>query len=154
MSLMRRRANMKRWVVGFLFSEDLKKVVLIKKNRPPWQAGLLNGVGGNIKDGENTAKAMIREFKEEADVYYQRWRPLAEFNGLDGEGNECVCYFFYGIGDAFEFNNTKTTTDESVLKVPVKDLPENLVKNLYWLIPLCLDSGVDKPIWFTGEYPK
>ena len=38
----------KYYVLGFLFSPDCKRVALIIKNRPDWQAGFLNGIGGKI----------------------------------------------------------------------------------------------------------
>ena len=34
------------YACGFLFSQDRTRVVLIRKRRPAWQAGKLNGVGG------------------------------------------------------------------------------------------------------------
>lgn len=40
---------MNSYVCGFLMSYDMDKVVLIKKNRPDWQKGKWNGVGGKIK---------------------------------------------------------------------------------------------------------
>jgi 8-oxo-dGTP diphosphatase len=43
---------MNKYVVGFLFNSDTNKVCLIKKNRPQWQKGRLNGVGGHIEDGK------------------------------------------------------------------------------------------------------
>lgn len=54
-----------RYVVGFLFSEDESRVLLVLKNRPAWQEGKLNGVGGKIEAGETPLQAMEREFKEE-----------------------------------------------------------------------------------------
>jgi len=54
-----------RYVVGFLFSEDQSRVLLVWKNRPAWQNGKLNGVGGKIEAGETPLQAMEREFKEE-----------------------------------------------------------------------------------------
>jgi 8-oxo-dGTP pyrophosphatase MutT (NUDIX family) len=54
-----------RYVVGFLFSEDESRVLLVWKNRPAWQDGKLNGVGGKIEAGETPLQAMEREFKEE-----------------------------------------------------------------------------------------
>lgn len=145
---------MKRWVVGFLFDENMEKVVLLQKNRPTWQRGLLNGVGGHIKESERAVVSMIREFIEEAGISYRRWKPLAVFEGLDGGGRACECFFFYGTGDAFEFGNVRTTTDEKVVKVSVDNLPKNLVKNLYWLIPMCFDPGLLRPVTFQGVYPK
>ena len=61
------------YVVGFLFNPDMTEVVLIKKNRPDWQKGLLNGVGGKIESGEDPITAMIREFKEETGVEIYNW---------------------------------------------------------------------------------
>lgn len=34
------------YVAGLAFSTDLQHVALIKKNRPDWQAGKFNGIGG------------------------------------------------------------------------------------------------------------
>ena len=57
---------MKSYVLGFCFSSDHSKVVLIEKNRPDWQAGRLNGIGGHVEEGETPFEAMRREFREEA----------------------------------------------------------------------------------------
>ena len=38
-------------------------VVLTHKNRPAWQAGKLNGVGGKIELLESPVAAMVREFE-------------------------------------------------------------------------------------------
>lgn len=54
-----------RFVLGFLFSEDGSRVLLVWKNRPAWQNGKLNGVGGKIEPGETPLQAMKREFLEE-----------------------------------------------------------------------------------------
>ena len=59
---------MKHYVVGFLFSDDRKKVVLIEKTHPGWQKGKWNGIGGHIEEGELPKDAMQREFNEEAGV--------------------------------------------------------------------------------------
>ena len=40
-------AHVTGYACGFLFSDDRRHVVLIRKRRPAWQAGKLNGVGGN-----------------------------------------------------------------------------------------------------------
>ena len=56
------------YVCGFAFSHDFQKVYLLKKNRPQWQKGLLNGLGGLVKDGENLFEAMSRKFHEECGI--------------------------------------------------------------------------------------
>src|SRR3990167_7537739 len=53
--------------VGFVFSMDKSRVLLIKKNKPEWQAGLLNGVGGKAEPQDRRAReTMRRECMEEA----------------------------------------------------------------------------------------
>lgn len=37
-------------------------------------------------------------------------------------------------------------TDEAVHVVPISKLPMNVVLNLRWLIPLCLDYRIKKPV--------
>lgn len=51
-----------RYVCGFLFHDD--NVLLVRKNRPDWQAGLLNGVGGKCEGHETPHFSMVREFQE------------------------------------------------------------------------------------------
>ena len=51
--------------VGFEFTASNDLVLLIRKNRPEWQKGKLNGIGGHIKVGETPLEAMRREFEEE-----------------------------------------------------------------------------------------
>lgn len=43
-------------------------VALIRKDRPDWQAGLFNFIGGKVNEGEDIRSAAIRELKEEADL--------------------------------------------------------------------------------------
>ena len=62
-----------RYVVGFAFDHKLEGVLLCQKNRPEWQAGKLNGLGGKIENGESPIEAMIREFKEEAGLDHHGW---------------------------------------------------------------------------------
>ncbi len=54
------------YVVAFLFNQDMNKVWLIRKQKPEWQKGCLNGIGGKIEEGETAMAAMIRELKEES----------------------------------------------------------------------------------------
>ena len=54
------------YVNGFLFDPTLTYVVMLRKNKPPHQEGLLNGIGGKIDPGETALAAMTREFEEEA----------------------------------------------------------------------------------------
>lgn len=67
-----------------MFSLDKTKVVLIQKNRPEWQKGKLNGVGGKKEKTDfNLFSTMIRKFKEETGV---DTRPKQKHNHLYNHG--------------------------------------------------------------------
>ena len=130
---------MKKYVTGFLFSEDTKHLVLIKKINPQWQRGLLNGIGGKIEAGELSIDAMVREFHEETGVittqtdwtYYAKvYRP----NCYD------VDMYFAHTDLAF---SAKTIEQEEVCIMALSELPNNIIPNLRWLIPLALDKEAD-----------
>ncbi len=53
------------YVLGYIFSPDLKTVYLLRKKRPANQKGKLNGFGGKIEPGETPAETMAREGYEE-----------------------------------------------------------------------------------------
>ena len=131
----------KHYVVGFLFSEDYSRVVLIRKNRPEWQAGLLNGLGGKINLLDETPKlAMRREFLEEAGVIVDNWK---EFLKL--EGPTSVVFFFMATGDTTKVTTMETEVVESYDVATVKERMGACVPNLSWILPLALTN--DK---FTG----
>ncbi len=76
-----------KYVCGFAQAstpEFENRVLLIKKERPDWQLGLWNGIGGKIETGEGIRKAMQRKFLEETGIetevtdwqsfHYERFR--------------------------------------------------------------------------------
>src|SRR5436309_3669493 len=95
--------TMQGYVCGFLFSPDRRRVLLIRKRRPAWQAGRLNGVGGKIEPGEGPGQAMRREFREEAGLDVADWQPAVELTGSDWRGT-----FFRAFGDV---DAARTMTD-------------------------------------------
>jgi len=126
--------SMTKYVLGFLFSEDKQRIALIQKNRPSWQKGLLNGIGGHIEDGETEMEAMAREFKEEAGVEVLGWKKFAI---LLGDSFEVTCF------KAFSDKIYKITsiTDEQVEHYYGDDIDLlNTVSNVQWLAKMCLDS--------------
>lgn len=126
---------MKYYVLGFLFTEDGKKVVLIHKNRPDWQAGYLNGVGGHIENSDdNSELAMVREFYEETGVLIENWTPLAAMQGKDWSVD---CYKAFS-DKAYDI---KTITDEEVILVDVDKINRlNIINGLSYLIPMALQN--------------
>ena len=126
----------KSYVVGFLFNPNMDKVVLIKKNRPDWQKGKYNGIGGHIEEGEGAHSAMVREFEEEAGLTIPVWNLFCTI-----KNEEWICYFFYAVSE--KYNEVMTNTDEAISVVDIYDInygQVQVIENLKWLIPMCKDS--------------
>ena len=121
-----------RFCVGYLFSPDLTKVVLIRKNRPDWQATKLNGVGGKLQDGETPLRGMQREFLEETGLEHWDWEPLARL-----EFDEAVVWFFWGKSCLYDLCETKTDEGVGIYKIGLLSTLE-LVPNSRWLIPMAI----------------
>lgn len=143
---------MRRYVLGFLFANDLSNVLLIRKLRPNWQAGKLNGVGGKIESTDKTTEeAMTREFEEETGliVLPERWQHFAVMRGPD---------FALHAYRAFSHNleGAQSMTDEKVEIVPIDPNGHpchdfNYVPNVHWLLPLALDRQYP-PVAVGVEY--
>lgn len=146
---------MEKYCLGFAFSEDFKYLVLIKKNRPEWQKGLLNGVGGKVdtKD-ESFRDAMIREFFEETNVLQNNWKSVGlrertlnmvqnnfHYNEslLTNEKNDFCMEIFATTLNGKQLNEITSKTDESVSTYFVGDLDLKLrcVPGLVGIIDLC-----------------
>ena len=138
--------NVQEYVCGFLFSHDRSRVLLIRKRRPAWQAGKLNGLGGKIEAGETRLDAMRREFREEAGVDVTQWQHVVTLSGADdaGSGRGWAGHFFRGFGD---LESARPMTDEQLEIHVTAKLPPDTIPNLHWIIPLMLD---DEPV--TGRY--
>lgn len=132
---------MENYVVGFMFSKNKERVVLIRKNRPEWQKGFFNGVGGHIEKDETPIEAMIREFKEEAGILRTDWVNFCIITYKD-----CVVWFFKCFVEINTLQtDLKSCTDEKVSLCYLYYLPK-VIPNLDWIIPLALDPYIDKTI--------
>lgn len=126
---------MQEYSVGFLHNDN--HVVLIRKNRPEWQDGLLNGVGGHIEEGETPHDCQVREFKEEAGRFVGPWE---HFLTLEGTQARVYCFAVYDENDEHIYK-VESVTDEDVIVVPFSGLFDfvnetETVPNLEWIIPL------------------
>jgi len=120
------------FVLGFLFSPDLRDVLLIKKERPDWQAGLLNGIGGHIETKENALQAMQREFFEEAGLWVGEWQEYCTLLN-----SQFKVYCFMAVKDFYD--KYLTITDEEVLFRSCDDLGTKVVPSVRWLVPMAQD---------------
>ena len=122
------------YVVGFRFDEARQQVVLIEKNRPEWQRGKLNGVGGKVEDLEIPPEAMVREFEEEASLKTNQddWEEMGRLEGDFGK-----LHVYKSVGS---LAGIKTNTDEIINIIPVNQIHSatNIVNNLKYIIPYLL----------------
>lgn len=133
---------MTEYVCGFYRTSALGRICLIRKARPEWQKGKLNGVGGKMEPGESGWAAMAREFKE----YTGRETSNDDWtHQVTIVGDTWTVYYFTSTGPGFIPVN-EAGKGEYVAWHRPDDL-DTPVPNLAFLIPLCLDTtGVRKPV--------
>ena len=133
--------NVTKYVVGFMFDATGSKVSVIRKNRPSWQHGLINGIGGHVEKGESSLSAVAREFKEESGVetIKNNWKKFCSMRGTNNDKSSFPLDFFYTVGDV---SSLRTMTDEEVIVADVKELcsgSQKTVGNIPWLVALARD---------------
>jgi len=129
------------YVVGFMFSPAESAVLLLRKKRPSWQEGKLNGIGGRIENGESPVQAMRRECIEEVGIVVDSW---TEFCVLSDERGWRI-HFFSSVGPIL---NASAMTDEKPEVVSALALPFNVIPNLKWLVPMALSMRFERVDYF------
>lgn len=121
--------------LGFIFTSDLQKVLLIEKQKPEFHRGLLNGLGGKVEQNEDEAACIVREVREEAglETLTTDWQKVGVLTWTQWQVS-----IFTGIYHGKE-TDLNLTEDLVVDWFFVEKLPRNCVTNLYWIIPYCVD---------------
>lgn len=137
----------KQYVLGFAFNEIRESVVLIEKNRPEWQAGKHNGIGGKIEEFDETPlDAMIREFKEETgcETTEADWHYFAVINCeadiLNGQPAQIHCFRCFLHHDRFRECITQETEKVVRVSAGVTIYMMKLIDKVRFLIPLALEK--------------
>lgn len=137
---------MQNYVLGFVFDMYAKKVLLMKKKKPEWQAGFFNGIGGKIEDGDETVyEAIVRKCKGEtgADTHVLDWRLFCTMKGLECPDKnwvvQCLATYLTSPDDRYRFT---TNEGELVIWFDLTDIQVMLPKllgNIPWLVSMALD---------------
>jgi ADP-ribose pyrophosphatase len=129
---------MRNYVLAFMVNATKNQILLIKKKRPAFQAGKMNGIGGKIEGDETPVEAIIREVEEETGLKTTEyeWANFGEMRLPDGG----KVHLFKTFRDDLE--NALSMTDEEVV---VMDIDYNVLKplvmpNLIWLIDVAMDN--------------
>jgi 8-oxo-dGTP diphosphatase len=135
------------YTAGFAFDAD-RKVLLIQKARPAWQAGKLNGIGGKAKEGETPSETQVREFEEETGLLTSQedWETFAI---LIGENTDNAGKWKVSFMRAFNIpiDKAQPIEDEVPIVVDPGALPSTVIGNLHWLIPMALDLDLQTPTY-------
>lgn len=141
-------ADRTEYCVGFLFDATAENVLLIRKLRPAWQAGRLNGIGGHIEAGEHPGAAMIREFEEEAGFWIDGWEHAATMVG------SAYRLDVFSLVSDVGFKAAISKTDELIERVSVPSVfsRPDVLPNLRVHLAISLDrSGIIKPVHLVDE---
>jgi len=126
------------YVLGFAFIED--SVVLIRKERPLWQKGYLNGIGGHIEPEDKSGyAAMAREFEEETGIHtsWADWRWYAQMSNYKFMVN---CFTTNLSTNVIP----QSLTDEKIEVVSLDNLPfVACLANVPWLVNMALDKEIN-----------
>lgn len=140
---------LKEYVVGFALGKG-RRVALIKKTKPEWQAGLLNGVGGKIEDFDDDIWcAMVREFHEETGVE----TVIADWTHyLTIDTDKSRVYFFVARLTDEQFKALRSTTEEQVVARFAHSLDwKECVPNLRWVVPMATMAQTLDGVPAVGE---
>lgn len=138
------------------------QVLVIEKNRPEFQRGRLNLVGGKVEPGETVSNAAVRELLEETGLIAAA-QPLLSGVIKCGSTNDKIppgniyCYIIYTTNGILKPNHDET---EKVFWVNWDDLvtDKRLMPNLKVIIPMMMlnsngwEIQDDGPNWDMLEH--
>lgn len=150
---------MQEYVLGFVFDFTDKQVLLIKKTKPDWQKGLLNGIGGKVEESDLTYTdsihyAMSRECREEtsANVPSESWNHFCTMVGIDCPDGDWKVYCFSHIlrGSSRYKSQFQTVEEEALFWVSLNEIGvterrngDQLLGNIPWLVGMALDHYIN-----------
>lgn len=136
------------YVLGFAFDYECPdlSVLLIRKAKPAWQKGKLNGVGGKIEPGEKPLVAMVREFFEETTILTEEkdWIARGLMEGVATGPDHWSIYVYAARLDGKLKPGMHSPTEEKLVVKKVSELWQckDLIFNLHWIIPYCMDGNM------------
>lgn len=124
---------MNEYVCGFAFCQD--QIVLVRKLKPAWQYGRLNGVGGKKEASESWRQTQAREFKEETglEIKPDEWNHFATLQ----DGKDFMVLFFYAEVAWERLRQVRTQEAEQIVICSSYSVNQhNAIPNLTWLVPM------------------
>jgi 8-oxo-dGTP pyrophosphatase MutT (NUDIX family) len=140
-----------KYVLGFVFDLDVNRVLLIQKQKPSWQRGFYNGIGGMKEPTDLTyAEAMVRECEEETGVKTKslHWH---HFCTMGEETSRWLVQCYYTTLQEIQVDKSMfvSMTKEEVYFHPLKAISighPQLLGNIPWLVAMALDHHYNRAI--------
>jgi len=150
MSLDGQRADPDRYslvprTLTLLFHTD--QVLLLKVNRGGW-AGLYNGIGGHLEQGEDPLTAAVRELREETGLTRTDQRLAGVVTVSTGTSPGIGLFVFVGEADPAAVLSGPAGTLEWVPLTEIEHLPH--VQDLPFLIAQAVKSWQDGGVFFAA----
>lgn len=129
--------SMKQHTLAFIFTPTFDKVLLIEKQKPDWQKGKLNGIGGKHDADESSEECVSRETQEETglDIREDAWKQFSKIKMYDIDVEVDVYAAVYEGNES----DAESREDLPVSWVPVRALPDNVMTNLRIMIPAAVE---------------
>lgn len=147
---------MTRYVVAIVV-DDQNRVLLIQKKRGPASViGKWNGPGGKVEDGEDLYDAVFRELREECGIAAVVASHRITLQGAPdpetGVDTWSVDFFLIDL-TAAHMDTAHAQTDEPVgiFHMSAALTTVEIVPNLRWIIPFCINPTVLTPITVYDE---
>lgn len=131
---------MRTYCAAYMLSREpaARSGLFVRKNRPGWQAGKLNAIGGSIEEGESPIEAQIREIFEETGLVITPSQCQLMLV-LIGPKQAYRVYFFRIYLDE-EFMKTAVTKTDEAIEMHIIDSLDlaTCVPNLRWMLPMVI----------------
>lgn len=128
---------MKEFSLGFIFDASHKKVLLVHKEKPDWQKGKINGIGGKLEQGESPVACIARETREESclNIPEENWTFLGLLSTKDS-------WRIHTYMTTYEGNMTDAQKGdhEEIEWFSSEKLPPECIPNLTWIIPFAQEQ--------------
>ena len=150
MSLDGQRADPDRYTLvprtlSFLFQDN--QVLLIKLNRGGW-AGLYNGIGGHLEQGEDPLTAAARELREETGLSRVEQRLVGVVTVDTGSRPGIGLFVFVGETNSAAVRSGEAGSPEWVRLTEIEALPH--VQDLPFLITQAAQSRQSGEVFFAA----